>query len=64
MTKTTAEKDGWYAHKNGVRVDDNPYCERRQEASNMEWTSGWCARFGALKHGRMDEIESDYEDLW
>jgi len=64
MTKTTAEKDGWCAHKFEVSVEHNPYDERRQSASNAEWTAGWCARFGAIKHGRLDEIESDYEDLW
>ena len=62
MTKTTAQKDGWFAHKNGAGVDENPYNERLQRQSNSEWLDGWCERFGACKHGQLTEFEAMYEE--
>ncbi len=59
MDKNTAFLDGWLAHKNGVEVEDNPFDERRQARSRSQWTSGWCARFGAVKHGE----DLPYDDL-
>lgn len=50
---TPAFRDGWHAHKLGVDIDDNPYDEQKQAYSNHEWMSGWCARFGAVKHDQM-----------
>ena len=48
---TPAYRDGWHASKNGVDIEDNPYDEHRQTYSNRLWMSGWCGRFGAIKHG-------------
>lgn len=50
--------DGWHAHRLGVDVDENPYDEQRQSKSHSLWTSGWCRRFGAIKHGD-DTTERD-----
>ena len=50
-SKPTAYRDGWLAHRNGVDVNANPYDENAQQRAHEQWMSGWCARFGSLKHG-------------
>lgn len=59
--QSTAYIDGWNAHRLGVRVEDNPYSETTQAYSNSQWLSGWCRRFGAVKHGE-DTAELDDKD--
>ncbi len=45
--------NGWFSHKNDIanNDDENPYFEKSQKYSHMQWLSGWCARFSAVKHG-------------
>lgn len=54
--------NGWFAHKNGVDAEQNPYNEKSQYASNSLWLSGWVDRFAAIKHGRELELDGWYED--
>ncbi|GJD87809.1 hypothetical protein BHAOGJBA_1314 [Methylobacterium hispanicum] len=58
MDKSEAYLDGWLAHAQDVGSDDNPHEERRQPRSHAQWTSGWCARFSAVKHG----LDLTYDD--
>lgn len=50
--KSDAYLDGWLAHKDGLAVESNPYDRLLQVRSNHQWESGWCDRFGAIKHDR------------
>lgn len=43
--------DGWFAQRDDLSVDKNPYDKRLQSKSFSLWESGWCARFNAIKHG-------------
>lgn len=59
--KTEAFRNGWLAHEAAdVPVDANPYDKKTQEFSNIQWESGWCARFNALKHGNLQENDDHY----
>lgn len=51
-------RDGWWAHKEGVDIDKNPYKRRRQSWSHGQWQSGWCRRFEAVKHDQRDVLRS------
>jgi hypothetical protein len=45
--------DGWHAHRLefGPVEAANPYSEHTQAKSHALWQSGYCRRFGAVKHG-------------
>ena len=58
MSKNNSFIDGWMAHENGVTLEENPYDERLSSRSNEEWSSGWVARFSAIKH----DLSMDVED--
>lgn len=63
MDKTEAYLDGWLAHLKDVDVEANPFDDKRQARSHAQWTSGWCARFGAVKHGHpLAYDEAEFED--
>lgn len=50
--RTDAWLDGWHAHRLGISVDDgNPFGEKATYRSHLQWISGWCSRFAAVKHG-------------
>lgn len=52
---TIPYREGWHAHRLGVSSPEkNPYHERKQSVSHSLWQSGWCERFGAVKHDRQD----------
>ncbi len=57
---TVAYRDGWFAHKARVNGASNPYKEAEQPQSHSLWTSGWTARFSAIKHGRSMEMDEDF----
>lgn len=63
---TSCWRDGWFAHKNGIAVEDNPYDELKQAISHRLWLSGWSARFGEVKHGsgREPELTDAKYSLW
>ena len=48
-------RNGWEAHRKRVSVHSNPYDEDTQAISHALWTTGWCDRFNAAKHGRLTD---------
>lgn len=59
--KSTAWLDGWFAHKSQDEDGEempNPYCERRQARSAIEWGCGWVARHDFMKYG----VGLNYDD--
>lgn len=60
MKYSEAYLNGWFAHKKNTPNFTNPYLEHQQYYSHMQWLSGWCDRFSAVKHGQdlsLDEME-------
>ncbi len=53
--QTESYRNGWIAHRKRAPVQDNPYDEVTQAISHAWWTSGWCERFNAAKHGRLTD---------
>lgn len=49
--------NGWHAHRVGLTVHENPYNENTMHISYMNWVTGWCARFSAIKHGLSLELD-------
>lgn len=58
---STEYMDGWHAHKAGRVSGENPYSEELTAFSYRRWLSGWCGRFGAVKHGQSLELDDVYE---
>ncbi len=52
MNKSEAYLNGWHSHEKGLVSSDNPYSEEKQSYSHMQWISGWCGRFEAIKHSK------------
>jgi hypothetical protein len=44
--------NGWHAHRQGQKLDPNPYNPDTQARSFHQWLAGWCSRFEQEKHGR------------
>lgn len=55
-------RNGWIAHRNGASFHINPYDEVTQTISHAYWTTGWCNRFVAVKHGtHSKEMDNEVE---
>lgn len=60
--KKLAYLDGWFAHKEGLSHNANPYNDCTQSASNNVWVKGWTDRFNAIKHDL--DLSTDDEFPW
>lgn len=56
-------RNGGHAHRLGADNDEatNPYNETTQAYSHSQWLSGWCRRYGAIKH---NEPTDTLDELW
>ena len=58
-------RNGWIAHSKGRGVHDNPYDEETESWSYLQWESGWCRRFSAIKHDQhTDQQDEAIESLY
>lgn len=46
--QTESWENGWNAHKQGMRVDDNPYSSGLQARSHYQWQDGWHERYNIV----------------
>lgn len=57
--KSEAYMNGWFSHLNDFSETANPYQEHIQRFSYVQWISGWCDRFSAVKHGHDLSLDED-----